>query len=104
LPPAQQKALDAIVLEVQRSLDYYESHFAKPAINSLVIAPLPYETPGMIEYLASALGMQVRLLDLNAVLDTKMPMSNEQQAHGFYAIGAALRDSASTMQETGEAA
>ena len=104
LPPAQQRALDAIVLEVQRSLDYYESHFAKTAINSLVIAPLPYEIPGMIKHLASALGLQVRLLDLNVMLDVKAPMSNEQQAHCFFAIGAALRESASTKQVKGEAA
>lgn len=94
ISPDQQRALDAIVLEVQRSLDYYESHFAKPAITSLVIAPLPYEVPGMINYLATALGLQVRLLDLNAVLDSAKPMSEEMQAKCFFAIGAALREPA----------
>ena len=98
MSPDQERTLDAIVLEVQRSLDYYESHFAKPAINSLVIAPLPKEFPGVIKYLASALGLQVRLLDLNAVLDMKTPMSQEEQANGFFAIGAALRQSASEEQ------
>ena len=90
LSPDQQRSFDAIVLEVQRSLDYYESHFAKPAINSLVIAPLPYKIPGMINHLASALGLQVRLLDLNAVLELTQPISDEIQANCFYAIGAAL--------------
>lgn len=98
MAPDQQRALDAIVLEVQRSLDYYESHFAKPAINSLVIAPLPHEVPGLIKYLAGALGLQVRMLDLNAVLDVQQPMSEEQQAHGFFAIGAALREPALPAQ------
>lgn len=97
LAPDQQRTLDAIVLEVQRSLDYYESHFAKHAINSLVIAPLPYKIPGMIKYLASALGLQVRLLDLNVVLDMPAPMSDEQQSNGFFAIGAALREPALDM-------
>jgi len=92
MSPDQQRTLDAIVLEVQRSLDYYESHFAKPAINSLVIAPLPYEIPGVIKYLAGALGLQVRLLDLNAVLDMNTPMGEEEQSKGFFAIGAALRE------------
>ncbi len=104
LSPDQQRALDDIVLEVQRSLDYYESHFAKPAINSLVIAPLPYEIPGVINQLASALGLQVRLLDLNAVLDVTTPMSIEQQANCFYAIGSALRETNAAMQTKGEAA
>lgn len=98
MSPDQQRSLDAIVLEVQRSLDYYESHFAKPAINNLVIAPLPHEVPGLINYLAGALGLQVRLLDLNAVLDTPQPISEEQQANGFFAIGAALRESALPAQ------
>ena len=91
MSPDQQRTLDAIVLEVQRSLDYYESHFAKPAITSLVLAPLPYEIPGVINYLASALGLQVRMLDLNTVLDVSSPMSLELQANCFFAIGAALK-------------
>ena len=100
---ALEQVLDMIVLEVQRSLDYYESHFAKPAINSLVIAPLPYEIPGMVKYLAGALGLQVRLLDLNAVLDTQTPISEETQANCFFAIGTALREIALPL-EKGEAA
>lgn len=98
MSPDQQRTLDAIVLEVQRSLDYYESHFAKPSINSLVIAPLPFEIPGIINYLAGALGLQVRLLDLNAVLETQKPLSNEEQANSFFAIGAALREHASIVK------
>lgn len=104
LTPDQQRALDAIVLEVQRSLDYYESHFAKPAINSLVIAPVPYEIPGVIKYLASALGLQVRLLDLNAVLDVSQPISEQMQTNCFFAIGSALKelDSSLTSKSNGQ--
>lgn len=104
MSPDQQRTLDAIVLEVQRSLDYYESHFAKPAINSLVLAPLPYEIPGVINHLAGALGLQVRMLDLNAVLDIASPMSQEMQSHCFFAIGAALKESAVEAKKQGEAA
>ena len=102
--PDQQRTLDSIVLEVQRSLDYYESHFAKSAINSLVLAPLPYEIPGVIKYLASALGIQVRMLDLTAVLDTTSPMSQEMQANCFFAIGAALKGTLAEAEEQGQAA
>ena len=104
MSPDQQRTLDAIVLEVQRSLDYYESHFAKPAINSLVLAPLPYEIPGVINHLAGALGLQVRMLDLNAVLDITSPMSQEMQSHCFFAVGAALKESAVEAKKQGEAA
>lgn len=104
MSPDQQRTLDAIVLEVQRSLDYYESHFAKPAINSLILAPLPYEIPGVIKYLAGALGLQVRMLDLSAVLDTASPMSQEMQANCFFAIGSALKESIKESEKQGEAA
>jgi len=104
ISPDQQRTLDAVVLEVQRSLDYYESHFAKHAINSLVLAPLPYEIPGVINHLAAALGLQVRMLDLNMLLDTASPMSQEMQANCFFAIGAALKQSAAEAEKQGEAA
>lgn len=104
MSPDQQRSLDAIVLEVQRSLDYYESHFAKPAINSLVIAPLPFEVHGVVKYLASALGLQVRLLDLNAILDMPKPMSQEEQSNCFFAIGAALREITTAAAIEGAAA
>ena len=104
VPPDQQRALDGIVLEVQRSLDYYESHFAKPAINSLVLAPLPFEIPGVVKHLASALGLQVRMLDLNAIIDTTSPMSQEMQSNCFFAIGAALKESIVKSAQQGEAA
>lgn len=104
ISPDQTRTLDAIVLEVQRSLDYYESHFAKHAINSLVLAPLPYEIPGVINHLANSLGLQVRMLDLNAVLDMPTPMSQEMQSNCFFAIGAALRESAESLDDEGKAA
>ena len=91
LPPATQNTLDAIVLEVQRSIDYYERYFAQPPINSLVIAPLQRDVPGMVEYIASQLGLQVRELDLNVLLGLTENMSRTQQSQCLPAIGAALR-------------
>ena len=91
IPPAQQRAFDDVILEVQRSLDYYESHFALPSITHLVIAPIPGEVPGMLSYFAAGLGLQVRMLDMNALLEVDTPLSNELQAQCYSAIGAALR-------------
>ena len=91
LSPDLQRAMDQIVLEVQRSLDYYESHFGLAPINSLIIAPLAIEVPGLINYMASQLGVQVRMLDMSAVLDTREPIERSQQAACWAAIGAALR-------------
>ena len=89
---ALEQVLDMIVLEVQRSLDYYESHFSKPSINSLVIAPMGRDISNITQYLAKALGLQVRVFDFNNFLDTPEPISDDMQEKCFFAIGAALRE------------
>jgi MSHA biogenesis protein MshI len=89
-----QALLDNIVLEIQRSLDYYESHFAQPPINHLYIAPLAEEIPGLMSHLAANLGVQVQMLDLNNILDCQEPISQQEQSQNFLAIGAALRETA----------
>lgn len=91
LNPQTRQALDKIVLEVQRSLDYYESHFSQPPINSLVLAPLAQDIAGVIPYLSANLGLAVSMLDLNNVLDCAEPLDNATQMHCLTAIGAALR-------------
>ncbi len=89
--PAAQPWLDALVVEVQRSLDYYESTFAQPPIGTLVVGPLDEPVPGMADYLAGQLGISVRLLDLNSVIDCNEPLDEALQARCFAAIGGALR-------------
>lgn len=90
-PAALRRLMDAIVLEIQRSLDYYESHFGLPPISSLVVAPLAQPVPGLAGYLGGNLGLPVRTLDLNTVLDCEQTLSDELQARCLPAIGAALR-------------
>lgn len=91
MPPATQSTLDQIVLEVQRSIDYYERYFAQPPINSLVIAPTPGVVVGMVDYMASQLGMRVRELDLNVLLNLQTKLERDLQSQCIPAIGAALR-------------
>ncbi len=97
LPPGLQHLLDNIVLEVQRSLDYYESHFSLPSVSGLVIAPMEKHIPGMMAYIASQLGVPVRMLDLNNMLDCPEHLSDELQAQSLLAIGAALRQEAKVL-------
>jgi len=91
LHPQTQQVLDKVVLEVQRSLDYYESHFAQPPITSLVIAPMEQEIPGLLPYLAANLGMATSMLDINNVVDVAEPIDSSTQSRCLLAIGAALR-------------
>ena len=82
---------DQIVLDVQRSLDYYESHFRQAPIRSLVVAPLTPHIPGLVEYLTSNFNMQVRSLDLNESLSSDDPPPVDWQGSHLLTIGAALR-------------
>ena len=86
--------MDALLVQLQRSLDFFESNFAQPPISKLVLAPMRRRVPGLVEYLAAQLGLQVRELDLNELIDSARPLGHELQAQCFAAIGAALRDEA----------
>ena len=87
-----QGLLDKIVLEVQRSLDYYESHFAQAPIKTVVIAPLQKTVPGMLEYLTANLSLNVRMLDFNELFESDVELDPETQANMMLACGAALRE------------
>ncbi len=92
LPDDVQHLLDNIVLEVQRSLDYYESHYSQPPITNLLFAPLEQELPDAINHVANSLGLKVKQIDLNDVLRCATPLSQDLQAKCLLAVGAALRD------------
>lgn len=91
LPSATQQTLEQIVLEVQRSMDYYERYFAQPPIQALVLAPLPTPVPGLVDEISNQLGMKVRELDINDILDVQHPVEHSLQCKYLPAIGAALR-------------
>ena len=79
------------MIEVQRSMDFYESHFAQPQVSSLVVTPIGKEIPGVTEYIAEQLQIPARMLDVNELIDTKEPISSLEQSRCLLAIGAALR-------------
>jgi len=91
LHPQTEQSLDKIVLEVQRSLDYYESHFSQPPITSLVIAPMEQEIAGILPYLSANLGIAVSMLDFSTILESDESITKESQVKSLLAIGAALR-------------
>ncbi|MDR9435454.1 MAG: pilus assembly protein PilM [Thiohalophilus sp.] len=91
ISPDQQRAFDTIVLEVQRSLDYFESHFGLPPIGHLALAPTPTPLPEMLEYMGSNLGVQIKPLELGELLEADALPDRRIQAETLLAIGAALR-------------
>lgn len=81
-----------VVTEIRRSLTYYENNFNQAPINHLVIAPTPPPLLNLCKYLAAHLGINVRLLDLNKLLNSQLRLTVAQQAECFPILGAALRE------------
>ena len=89
----------SISLEVQRSLDYYESHYDSQPVSELVIGPgsgLDSLTGAMQEQL----GIGVGRLDFNDLFEMASDMPAEDQGSCLLAIGAALRCEASAPKAT----
>jgi MSHA biogenesis protein MshI len=90
--PVTEQSLEQIVLEVQRSMDYYERYFAQPPIQSLVLAPMPILIPGLADEIAQQLGMKVREMDITEIVDIQQQdIDRNMQSKCLSAVGAALR-------------
>ncbi len=86
-----EELFEGLLLEIQRSLDYYEHQLGQPRANHVVIAPLEYDVPGLIEYLTENLSVNLRVLDLSEALATDHEIARDLQARCLTAIGGALR-------------
>ncbi|MBF0135545.1 MAG: pilus assembly protein PilM [Magnetococcus sp. DMHC-1] len=88
---AASPVVDAIVLEIQRTLDYYESHFSQSPVSSVHIAPLPVLFHGLNTVLADKLGMRLKDLPLHKILEIEAKVDDIDLARCLPAIGVALR-------------
>ncbi|SIS87599.1 MSHA biogenesis protein MshI [Neptunomonas antarctica] len=86
--------LDNTVLDLQRSMDYFESQIGKSACTRIIVLPLQIgETPLMME-LRRNLDADVQSLDLGDVIESDVPLAIDLQQRCFLAIAAALRNEA----------
>lgn len=83
--------LETIALELQRSMDYYDSHFQQPPVGSIALMPTAVDLPFLGQHLESSLGVNVQSVDLNELLDCPQPVERALQARCLLSIGAALR-------------
>jgi len=85
-----QDRIGAIALEVQRSLDYYESHYDCRPITELVLGPgnWPDALPAA---LTQNLGLSVSRVALDDLCSMEEELSPADQGHCLLAVGAALR-------------
>lgn len=84
--------LDGMVLEMQRSLDYYESHYGQNPINTLVVLPTVEPVPALIGHLKQQMAISVRLFEPEALFDWEAVPDPIALAYCITALGAALRE------------
>ncbi len=82
---------DRIVLEIQRSFDYYDSHFRQPPLAGLVLTPMSRPVPDLEEYLRANLSMNVSVMDLTQLMDFRNEFDPAARARCLITIAAALR-------------
>jgi MSHA biogenesis protein MshI len=88
----RQDYMDDMLLEIQRSLDYYESQLGKGSIRHFLVAPTRLDDQIVEGYLQDNLGQKVQLLNVNELFETPSTISGELQGHCFSAIAAACGD------------
>lgn len=86
----------AVTLEIQRSLDYFESQLGKGYINRLLLLPTKREGAEALQALGSGLAVKLQALDLRELFpgQASAELDTVQQAYCMTAVGAALRQEA----------
>ncbi len=82
---------DRLVLEIQRSLDYYESQMGKGQINRILIGPRQLDGEAMAEALNELLAAQVSPFNLADYLQSDVAFNSVLQQQALTAVGATLR-------------
>ena len=81
----------SLALELQRSLDYYESHFDRPAITEVVVVSGDGRADQLLTGLGTATGHSIRLLEIAELFDITDGVEPDMRWPGLLALGAALR-------------
>ena len=81
----------SLALELQRSLDYYESHFDQTPIPELIILPDSERARALASALAVNTGLRASTFDFTDRLDIGGGVAAPDSWQAFMAIGAALR-------------
>jgi MSHA biogenesis protein MshI len=82
---------DRLVLEIQRSLDYYESQMGQGHITRVLVAPRKQDSEALKAELDQAMGVKVEIMNLQGKLVSDVELSFDLQQGCLLAIGGALR-------------
>lgn len=81
----------ALALELQRSLDYYESHYDQSAIGDLVIAPANARSDRLVDALKNETSLRISQLDVRELCNVYKSGELVTDWAVLMALGAALR-------------
>ena len=83
----------AITLEIQRSLDYFESQLGKGYLHRLLLLPLKRDSERAMQAFSSGLAVNLQRLDLRELFpgQTAAALPEQTQAYCLASVGAALR-------------
>lgn len=82
----------ALALEIQRSLDYYESHYDQTPVGDLVIAPPDARAKRLADELKNETSLRVSTLDVRDLFSVYKEGDVVTDWQTLMALGAALRD------------
>ena len=85
-----------VTLEIQRSLDYFESQLGKGYINRLLLLPMKRDGAAVLAALSAGLAVNLQALDLRELFvgQAAAELDEQQQAYCLAAVGEALRQEA----------
>lgn len=92
LETATESMLDDVVLELQRSLDYFESQFAQALPGKLLIYPPDKVSGELMLHIHSHMALEVEPLILEKMPGFTFDNDEESQSRCLLAVGAALRE------------
>jgi MSHA biogenesis protein MshI len=82
---------DMLLLEIQRTLDYYDAQMRQPPLAGILLSPSFADISPLAEYLDKNLAIKVECLDINNLLDLPEPLSPAMQQDCLTACAAAFR-------------
>ncbi len=83
--------MDAAVLDLQRSMDYYESQIGKPPCQQVIVFPQQEPDSAIMQTLAINMGVKISSANINQLIDSLEPIPSHLEQHCLLVISGALR-------------
>ncbi len=79
------------ILQIQRSLDYFDGHFAQAQVSRILLLPAEPAMDAVVDMLKTNTGLRVGTFDLTQYLELDPDLDQQLIGSSLFAIGASLR-------------